>query len=256
MGISVGHVRIAVQRLLGVVSIIGTVAPVSGQNYWNGTTGGIYYNGGNVGIGTTSPVDTLTIAGVTYYNSGLLLTGNSMCGTGLALQNLSSGAHQYAIFSAGSCDTAGAGAFGLYDDTANAYRLMIGATGNVGIGTTNPQQLLDVAGTIAAKEIIVTQTGADYVFQPDYRLTPLSSVGRFIQENHHLPGIPSAQEVQQKGLSIGEMQTKLLEKIEELTLHVIRQDERNTKLEQENRDLQAAIQAMKSDLARMEGERR
>ena len=64
--------------------------------------------------------------------------------------------------------------------------------GNVGIGTTNPQQLLDVAGTMSAKEIVVTQTGADYVFDPAYRLAPLSEVADYIRENHHLPDVPSA----------------------------------------------------------------
>jgi len=120
--------------------------------------------------------------------------------------------------------------------------------GNVGIGTTNPQQLLDVAGTMAAREIIVSQTGADYVFDPGYRLAPLNEVADYIRENHHLPDVPSAEEMQQKGASVGEMQAKLLAKVEELTLHMIeaderskRDEERNKSLEQQNRELQERI---------------
>jgi hypothetical protein len=94
-------------------------------------------------------------------------------------------------------------------------------------------RLPETHGTIGAKEIIVSSTGADYVFQPNYRLRPLSEVRAYIQANHHLPDIPSASEVAQKGLSVGDMQTKLLAKIEELTLHMIQEHERNDRLEQE-----------------------
>jgi hypothetical protein len=120
--------------------------------------------------------------------------------------------------------------------------------GNVGIGTASPQHLLHVAGTIGAEEVIVSATGADYVFQPGYHLQPLSEVSDFIQENHHLPDIPSESEVKERGLSLGDMQTKLLAKIEELTLHMIEEDkrlhqaeERNETLEKKNRDLQERI---------------
>lgn len=113
--------------------------------------------------------------------------------------------------------------------------------GNVGIGTTNPQNALSVLGTIQATEVLVNTGWSDYVFAPRYRLAPLTEIAAYIQRNRHLPDIPSASEVREKGVSLGEMQSKLLAKIEELTLHMIREDERNTLLERQNRDLQARI---------------
>lgn len=94
--------------------------------------------------------------------------------------------------------------------------------GRVGIGTRNPQSLLAVNGKITAKEIQVTLVGwADFVFLKNYRLRSLYEVEEFINENGHLPEIPSAKEVEENGINLGEMDAKLLQKIEELTLYVI-----------------------------------
>jgi len=99
------------------------------------------------------------------------------------------------------------------------------ATGNVGIGTTKPDQKLTVKGKIHAEEVIVDLAVpvADYVFSKDYSLMPLHKVEQYVKTNSHLPDIPSADEVKQQGLGMGEMQNKLLQKIEELTLYVIQQ---------------------------------
>ena len=105
--------------------------------------------------------------------------------------------------------------------------------GNIGIGTSSPNYKLDVNGTIRANEIIVNTTGADFVFAEDYKLRPLSEVKAFIQENKHLPEIKSAQEMQENGVGINELQTQLLQKIEELTLYIIQQEERIKTLEAE-----------------------
>lgn len=114
---------------------------------------------------------------------------------------------------------------------------VIDITGKVGIGTTQPDEKLTVNGKIHAKEIIVSLNGplADYVFNHDYKLRPLHEVKQFVKINKHLPDIPSAAEVEENGLSMGEMQNKLLQKIEELTLYVIQQQEKieelNAKIE-------------------------
>jgi hypothetical protein len=110
---------------------------------------------GYVGLGTASPQENLSIAGVATYNSGLKLTGSTTAGTGLALANTAGGGHQYALFSGGSATGVGAGGFGIYDDTSGAYRLAIDANGNVGIGKRNPQSALDVAGDVKGTRLLL-----------------------------------------------------------------------------------------------------
>ncbi len=114
------------------------------------------------------------------------------------------------------------------------------SNGNVGIGTTSPTHKLAVNGTIRAKEVIVDTGWSDYVFDPAYRLAPLSEVEQHIKTEGHLPGIPSAREVAEHGVSMGEMQSKLLAKIEELTLHQIEQEKRIERLEADNARLAAS----------------
>lgn len=127
-------------------------------------------------------------------------------------------------------------------DGNNYMRLVIDSSGNVGIGTTSPTHKLAVNGSVRAKEVIVDTGWSDYVFSAEYRLAPLSEVETHIQAKKHLPGIPSANEVEAQGVSLGEMQSALLAKIEELTLHLIAQEKRIgqqsariEKLEAENR---------------------
>jgi hypothetical protein len=98
------------------------------------------------------------------------------------------------------------------------------AEGKVGIGmTTDPLYTLDVNGTIHAKEVLIDTnfTPADYVFDASYNLMPLHKVEAFVKTNKHLPDIPSAAEIIKNGMNMGEMQNKLLQKVEELTLYVI-----------------------------------
>jgi hypothetical protein len=108
----------------------------------------------------------------------------------------------------------------------------------VGIGTTNPTYKLSVNGNIRSKEVVVESGWADYVFDQQYPLRPLEELRTFIQKNKHLPGIPSAREVQTEGLSLGATQKKMMEKIEELTLYLL---EANTQI----RQLQKEVDALK-----------
>jgi len=102
------------------------------------------------------------------------------------------------------------------------YELFVVASnGNVGIGVSDPSNKLEVNGTIRAKEIKVETGWADFVFAEDYQLPSLSDIEAHINTHQHLPGIPTESEVKENGVNIGEIQVKLLQKIEELTLYVI-----------------------------------
>ena len=97
-------------------------------------------------------------------------------------------------------------------------------TGNITIGNNVSQRQLDVNGIIKARRVKVTQTEwPDYVFDMNYDLPPLLSIEKFIQQNKHLPNIPSADSVRANGLDLGSNQAALLRKIEELTLYIIEQ---------------------------------
>jgi len=105
--------------------------------------------------------------------------------------------------------------------------------GNVLIGKTsqtNTGYMLDINGNVRANKVTINTTGADFVFEPTYKLLSLSELETFIQSNHHLPGIASAAQMQKDGLELGESQTNLLQKIEELTLYSIEQDKNNKAL--------------------------
>jgi hypothetical protein len=105
--------------------------------------------------------------------------------------------------------------------------------GKVGIGLMGSGSL-DVNGEITSKKVRVTQAGAgwpDYVFHDDYHLSPLSELAAYIKANKHLPDVPSAQEVERSGVDVGEMNKILLQKIEELTLHLLEQQKRIEQLE-------------------------
>jgi len=188
-------------------------------------------NDGSFGIGTTSPSQKLHVVGVSYFN------GNVGIGTASPSQNLH--------VAGNTCVTGNVG-IGITSPTQKLH--VVGNSyfnGNVGIGTSNTfNYKLAVNGIIGAKEVKVEATSnwPDYVFGKDYKLLELSEIEQFVKENQHLPEIPSAKEIEENGINVGEMQGKLLLKIEELTLYVIEQqksiEKLNTKIDNLEKELE------------------
>lgn len=107
------------------------------------------------------------------------------------------------------------------------------AAGNVGIGTENPDAKLAVNGIIHSKEVKVDLNvpAPDYVFANDYKLKSLKEVETYVNENNHLPEIPSAKEFEKNGIQLAEMNMALLKKVEELTLYIIQMEKNQKELE-------------------------
>ena len=123
--------------------------------------------------------------------------------------------------------------------TNNSTVMTLTTSGNIGIGTVTPAYKLDVSGTIRANEVKVDLTGTcppDFVFKNDYKLMDLKTLEKFVNTNQHLPEIASEKEMIENGVNLKDMQMKLLQKIEELTMYTI---EQNKKLEKQNEKIQS-----------------
>lgn len=118
---------------------------------------------------------------------------------------------------------------------AGGDRMIVDGTG-VAIGTTaNPAgYMLRIGGKMICEEVKVKLEGSwpDYVFHNDYKLPKLTEVAAFIKANRHLPNIPPASQIESAGLDLGDMQKKMMEKIEELTLYIIEQQQQIDTLKQ------------------------
>lgn len=203
---------------------------------------------GNVGIGTSNPAARLDIQGgnikmgpseFTLDQGGALELGNSSArGTSPYID------FHYGI---GQPQDHNVRLINNADGRLSAFANSFYISGNVGIGTTSPQSRLAVNGTITAKEVVVTANGwADYVFHPGYRLPSLGETEAYIRAHHHLPDIPSESEVLQQGVGVGEMQVKLLAKIEELTLHMIQAEQSNSRMRQTISELSQRVRSLEA----------
>jgi 16S rRNA A1518/A1519 N6-dimethyltransferase RsmA/KsgA/DIM1 with predicted DNA glycosylase/AP lyase activity len=94
----------------------------------------------------------------------------------------------------------------------------------------------------------VNTTGADFVFDSAYQLPHLDTLDRYLQTNHHLPGVASASQMQSEGVELGAFTTKLLQKIEELTLYSVEADRRLEQLEAELKAQQTEIDLLKAQI--------
>jgi len=192
--------------------------------------GNSFIYSGNFGIGTNQPDTPLTVYGVSTFFPRRINGGDARSlSINYSFNNPQFENNIYPVFLR----------------TGGGNQPLILDAARVGIGTANPSAMFTVAGDIHSREVKVTvDAGADFVFEKNYNLPSLESVDKFIKENKHLPEIASAEEMKKNGINLSEMNIKLLQKIEELTLYVIQQERKNDdqskkieELERENKDL-------------------
>jgi len=120
--------------------------------------------------------------------------------------------------------------FDFSNDATTDFDMRLILRDNNTLGVSGGNMAVD--GTVKAKEIEVKpNVWSDFVFEKEYQLPSLTEVENHIKQNGHLSNIPSEKEVLKKGINLGEMDAKLLQKIEELTLYIIQQDKRINRLE-------------------------
>jgi hypothetical protein len=218
---------------------------VGGTNFgfvlapWSNTMSGLRMDqNGNVGIGIATSSSPLTVSSNTQVISLFKLNGSG--NTNIAIANnsgqlsLGVGAatpHPYAWSTTGK--------FFIGNDGDPTLFVNGMANGNVGIGCqdTKGYKLAVAGNAIFTKVTVKALPWADYVFNTDYRLRPLSEVEQYIKEHHHLPEVPGADEVEKNGIDVGDNQATLLKKIEELTLYVIEQNKKIEELQREVKTL-------------------
>lgn len=197
----------------------------------NNTTRMYIDTNGNVGFNTRTPYQMLHVV-----DGNILITGSSTRGPGCQNGMILFGDTAYGDDHFGrwgieyvSSESEGYGLnFTRPWSPGQLYGnhfLFLADSGNVGIGTKNPQAKLAVNGDILAKSIRVNTSSTywpDYVFGEDYNLMSLRVLETYITQHRHLPGVPSASEVETKGeVDLSEMNAILLEKVEELTRYII-----------------------------------
>jgi hypothetical protein len=154
--------------------------------------------------------------------------------------------------------------------TNNVMRITVLGNGNVGIGMAAPAFKLDVNGASHCSTLLVGTTNAatgyiasiggkliaeevrvdlqaiwpDYVFSDNYKLMPLEDLKIWVDENKHLPGIPAADEMNSKGIMLGEMQAKTIEKVEEAFVYIMQLNQENKALKSQIADMQTQIDAL------------
>jgi hypothetical protein len=216
-----------------------------GGSQWTTSSSSIYYNSGSVAIGTATPET----------------TGKLTVGVGTSAATVKQG-----VYIKGDASSADAGPALILDNTATATagrtfirgisRTTNGTAvntdltfynGKIGIGTNTPDAPLTVNGQIHTKEVVVdVNIAPDYVFEQEYDLRSIEEVKLYIDEHKHLPEVPSAKVMEAHGVELGEMNMLLLEKVEELTLYTIQQNEMLKQQNEAIKKLEAKIAAIEA----------
>ena len=206
------------------------------------------YFRGKVGLGTTSPESYLQVGGDTPDTKSFITLGKSETSSEVNLPRIL----QKSILVPGASNDlalatlSGNGGILFYTGASGqgvgavSNKIRMAVTNNgVGIGTQTPDAELTVKGMVHAEEYIadLNVPGPDYVFEPSHVRPSLSDLKQYVTENKHLPKVPSSDEMMEKGVNLLQMNMTLLEKVEELTLYLIEQNEKIQKLEKQVNEL-------------------
>lgn len=207
--------------------------------FWTGGDKVVFTKEGRIGVGTSAP-------------SGLLSFGTQTQARTLALYDAPTDWYGLGIqsfqmrFQVGTTNAR----YSFYAGD-NTELMTINGNGSVGIGGNDSRFKLNVEGIIRASEVTVcVQNGCDFVFDRDYKLMDLNSLEKFVKTNQHLPEIASEKEMIEEGVNMKELQMKLLQKVEELTLYTIEQNKKIVALESQT----GAIEELKQ-LVRQQSEK-
>ena len=214
-------------------TVDGTRDVTDPNNWYPNTAGdGIYYSyGSRLGIGTTTPELGLDICDIASWGTPLWINASGL-----------TGGKKWSIQATGGTHGNGQGLL-LFRNETDSKNVMSFSSSSVGVGTFINTYDFAVDGSIGCRELTVTTTGwADFVFEESYKLPSLTEVAEFISENKHLPGIPSETQVKGNGINVGEISSKLLQKIEELTLYMI-------DLKKENESLKGQIKSIQNQIS-------
>jgi len=244
------------------VNIQGTLWGVGATNI------SLQAEGGNVGIGTTNPSAALQLGDFNNgsasnqlvipgtYNFEQLRLGQTGNGNmALEFVNHMSTAPSYGIKFLVNVDSGFPGLQLQYAAPSTTYAglnyvtgFCMNTSGDIGVGTTNTQGYkLAVNGSAIATSVTVKLYAdwPDYVFKKEFRLPTLSALKTYIDQNHHLPEMPTEQQIIKDGLNLGEMNKLLVKKVEELTLYLIEQQKVNQLQQKELDELKKEVSNLK-----------
>ena len=220
--------RISIQRTddAGFTSI--KTINSNGQTMWEFGTGFVTQNGFEiknqinniVALRLNETTGDATLGGSVVIPNGDWFRTKDTNSVNRALLGMESGTNNVKIQTGGLSSS-------IFFQTGTSVKAVLDQNGNLGIGTTTPDQKLTVKGKIHAEEVIIDLNvpAPDYVFEPDYQLRDLDELQQFIETNKHLPEVPSAATMEEEGISVSEMNMLLLKKVEELTLYILEQKE-------------------------------